>query len=95
MKPMVKAERTQIIVYPDANKFAAFPGEWASNFFVDQKGILVRKNYDNKFYIDDSKSIEWHSNHNQRNLTESELDECKKVIDAEAKKNGWTIVWPH
>jgi len=94
MKATVKAERLGIAVYSELNKFATFPGEWASNFFVDNKGELVRKNHDNKFYVDSAENIEWISGAHHEKLTAQELDECIDAINREAQKKGWKIVWP-
>lgn len=64
---IVKPNRLNIQVKVDEGKSVSLPGEWASNFFVDEKGILNRKDYKDKFYVDYSKEIFWENGINQKN----------------------------
>jgi dTDP-4-dehydrorhamnose 3,5-epimerase-like enzyme len=87
----VIAERLKIIVTLENGKSISFPGEWASNFVVDKNGSLVRKNYQNKFYMDPIKNINWNEN-SLNNLSSDEIAECLSKIDKFAKDKGWDVV---
>ena len=87
----VIAERLKIIVTLGNGKSVTFPGEWASNFVVDGNGSLVRKNYQNKFYMDPIKNINWNKN-SPNNLSPDEIAECLSKIYKFAKDKGWDVV---
>jgi len=91
---IVKPNRLNIQVKFDEGKSVSLPGEWASNFFVDEKGILNRKDYKDEFYVDYSKELFWENGINQKKLNKSDLKICVKAIQAEADKKGWLVVWP-
>ncbi len=95
MRLTVKPDRLEIRVEVNGNKSASFPGEWASNFSVDEKGELIRKDWKNKFYVDRLKNIFWESTGNHEQVKDAELQECIQAIQAEAEKNGWQIIWPN
>ena len=91
---IVKPNRLNIQVKVDEGKSVSLPGKWGSNFFVDEKGILNRKDYKDKFYVDYSKELFWENGINQKKLNKSDLKICVKAIQAEADKKGWQVVWP-
>jgi hypothetical protein len=95
MTLIVKPDRLTIRVEVDGEKSVSFPGEWASNFYVNDKGELSRKDYENKFYVDGVKDLFWIDEETQVKLNEAELEDCIHAIQEEAKKCGWKIVWPH
>lgn len=91
---IVKPNRLNIQLKFDGGKSVSIPGEWASNFFVDEKGSLNRRDYKDKFYVDFVKGLVWENDATQIELNKFELDVCIKAIRTEAKKNGWQIIWP-
>jgi|GEM_PF-4671100 len=91
---IVKPNRLNIQVKFDEGKSVSLPGEWASNFFVDEKGILNRKDYKDKFYVDYSKGLILGKWYQSKKLNKSDLKICIKAIQAEADKKGWQVVWP-
>ena len=94
MSLTVTPERLRIRVETDERKSVSFPGEWASNFFVDEKGNLKRKDWKDKFYINKLKNLYWEGGEIHERVDDTALFECIEAIKNEAEKKGWEIVWP-
>ena len=94
MNFIVKPNRLSIQVKFDKGKSVSFPGEWASSFFVNDKGLLIRKDYKDKFYVDHLQELFWENDESQGKVDQTELKICIKAIHNEADKNGWRIIWP-
>lgn len=94
MKFRVKPNRLNIRVDINGKKSVAFPGEWASNFSINEKGELIRKDFENKFYVDEIKNLFWDNGEIPKKLDDVELSNCIQAIKDEANKSGWKIIWP-
>lgn len=93
MTVIVKPERLRIIVEFDG-RLLSFPGEWASNFEVDESGRLFKKNSINKFYVDPGFPCLKGSEGGLCHMSERDLRECINAIKIEAQRNDWQIIWP-
>ena len=93
MNFIVEPHRLSIQVKFDEGKSISFPGEWASNFFIDEKGFLSRKDYKDKFYADHLQELFWENDESKGKVDEAELKICMNTIQNEADKNGWRIIW--
>lgn len=93
MTRIVKPERLRITVEMDGRLFS-FPGEWASNFRINELGELVRNDSSSKFYVDQNIDFTKTNEGLDGHVPDEEMQKCISAIQSEAQRNGWQIIWP-